>query len=359
MTEIGDRKADHLALCAQEDVGFHATSTLLECVRLVHDALPDLKLEDVDTSLVLLGKRLRAPIVIASMTGGTEEAGHVNRELAHIAEERGYGFGLGSQRAMYMHQGVASTYRVRDFAPKTLVLGNVGMVQARGMSTEAVGALIAEVGADALCVHLNPAMELVQPGGDRDFSRGLETIARLVSELGLPVVVKETGCGFSPSVGQRLRRVGAKHVDVSGAGGTSWVGVETKRAGASGETTAQALGEALWDWGIPTAASVALLAPMGFDSLIATGGIAAGLDVARAIALGATAAGLARPVLRTFAQGGRAAATAFLDGVERELRTAMLLTGSRNLAALRAAPRVVVGELQAWIEQLRRPNQER
>jgi isopentenyl-diphosphate delta-isomerase len=359
MTEIGDRKADHLALCAQEEVGFRATSTLLECVRLVHDALPDLPLEEVDTSLVLLGKLLRAPIVIASMTGGTEEAGQVNRELACIAEERGYGLGLGSQRAMHMKPSVASTYRVRDLAPKTLLLGNVGMVQARAMSTDAVRALMAQVGADALCVHLNPAMELVQPGGDRDFSRGLETIARLVSELGLPVVVKETGCGISPLVGQRLRQAGAKHVDVSGAGGTSWVGVETKRAGAAGEATAQALGEALWDWGIPTAASVALLAPMGFDTLIATGGIAAGLDVARAIALGATAAGLARPVLRALAQGGRAGAAAFLDRVERELRTAMLLTGSRNLAALRAAPRVVVGELQAWIEQLRRPNQER
>jgi isopentenyl-diphosphate delta-isomerase len=359
MTEIGERKADHLALCAQEDVGFRATSTLLECVRLVHDALPDLTLEEVDTSLVLFGKRLRAPIVIASMTGGTEEAGRVNRELAHIAEERGYGLGLGSQRAMHVKPGVAATYRVRDIAPKTLLLGNVGMVQARAMSTDTVRALISQVGADALCVHLNPAMELVQPGGDRDFSRGLETIARLVSELGLPVVVKETGCGISPSVGQRLRQVGAKHVDVSGAGGTSWVGVETKRAGAAGEATAQALGEALWDWGIPTAASVALLAPMGFDTLIATGGIATGLDVARAVALGATAAGLARPVLRALAQGGRAGVAAFLDRVERELRTAMLLTGNRNLAALRATPRVVVGELHAWIEQLRRPNHER
>jgi isopentenyl-diphosphate Delta-isomerase len=359
MTEIGERKGDHLALCAQEDVGFRATSTLLECVRLVHDALPELNVEEIDTSLDLFGKRLRAPLVIASMTGGTEEAGRVNRELAQIAEERGYGFGLGSQRAMLMQPAVTSTYRVRDFAPKTLLLGNVGMVQARGMSTDAVRALIEQVGADALCVHLNPAMELVQPGGDRDFSRGLETIARLVNELGFPVVVKETGCGISPSVGQRLRRVGAKHVDVSGAGGTSWVGVETKRAGAAGERAAQALGEALWDWGIPTAASIALLAPMGFDTLIATGGMAAGLDVARAVALGATAAGLARPVLRALVQGGTAGATAFLNGVERELRTVMLLTGSRNLAALRAAPRVVSGELQPWMEQLRRPNHEK
>src|SRR5262249_40521725 len=158
--------------------------------------------------------------------------------------------------------------------------------------TGQIRALVEAVGADALCIHLNPAMELVQPGGDRDFTRGLETIARVVKELGAPVIVKETGCGISPSVGLRLRSAGVRHVDVSGAGGTSWVGVETKRAAEQGDARAQALGEAFWDWGIPTAASVALLArlPDGFETIIATGGVASGIDVAKAIALGATAA---------------------------------------------------------------------
>jgi len=349
---IGQRKDDHLALCAHEDVGFRQASTLLECVRLVHDALPDMTLDEVDLSVTLFGKKLRAPLVIASMTGGTEEAGRINRELASIAEQRGYGFGLGSQRAMHVRPGSGGTYRVRDVAPGALVLGNVGVVQARSMSTTEVAALVEQVGADALCVHLNPAMELVQPGGDRDFSRGMDTIARLVRELGVPVVVKETGCGIAPSVGRRLRDAGVLHVDVSGAGGTSWVGVETKRAAAAGDERARGLGEALWDWGIPTAASVALLAPMGFETVIATGGVATGLDVARAIALGARAAGIARPVLRALSSGGRQGAMNLLDGVEGEMRAAMLLTGSRDLAALRRAPRVVVGELGSWIAQL-------
>jgi len=349
---IGDRKADHLALCAEEDVGFRGRTTLLEQVRLVHDALPDMALGDVDTSVALFGKTLRAPLVIASMTGGTDEAGRINRELAGIAEERGYGFGLGSQRAMLVRPGAGPSYRVRQVAPGTLVLGNVGVVQARAMTTSEVRVLCDEVGADALCVHLNPAMELVQPGGDRDFSQGLATIARLVRDMGLPVVVKETGCGISPSVGRRLREVGVQHVDVSGAGGTSWVGVETKRAEAAGDAGARALGEAFWDWGVPTAASVALLASQGFETIVATGGIGTGLDVARAIALGATAAGIARPVLRALAAHGRAGAMAWLDGVEAELRAAMLLTGSRDVATLRRAPRVVVGELGAWISQL-------
>jgi len=353
MTTIGQRKDDHLTLCAEDDVGFRGASTLLECVRLVHDALPDMAVGDLDTSVVVFGKKLRAPIVIASMTGGTDEAGRINRELAAIAEERGYGFGLGSQRAMVVKPGTGSTYLVRGAAPTALVLGNVGVVQARAMTTSEVRTLVDDVGADALCVHLNPAMELVQSGGDRDFSQGLRTIARLVRDLGVPILVKETGCGISPSVGQRLRDVGVEHVDVSGAGGTSWVGVETKRASAAGNASARALGEALWDWGIPTAASVALLAPQGFETIVATGGIATGLDVAKAIALGATAAGIARPVLRAFAQGGRAGAVALLDGIENELRAAMLLTASRNVAALRRTPRVLVGELATWVQGLR------
>jgi isopentenyl-diphosphate delta-isomerase len=352
VSTIGQRKADHLVLCAEDDVGFRDASTLLECVRLVHDALPDLRVDEIDTSVTLFGKRLRAPIVIASMTGGTDEAGRINRELASIAEEGGYGFGLGSQRAMHVRPGTSPTFRVRQFAPSTLVLGNVGVVQARAMRNDELRALVDDVGANALCVHLNPAMELVQPGGDRDFSSGLATIERLVAGLGVPIIVKETGCGLSPAVGRRLRAVGVAHVDVSGAGGTSWVGVETKRAAAAGDEAARSLGQALWDWGVPTAASVALLAPLGFETVVATGGITSGVDVARAVALGAHAAGLARPVLRALSAGGRAGAAAFLASVEAELRAVMLLTGSRDVGALRRAPRIVTGELAAWVDQL-------
>lgn len=349
---IGQRKADHLALCATDDVAFQKTTTLFERVRLVHDSLPELDADAVDTSITLLGKRLRAPLVIAAMTGGTDEAARVNRELAGIAEERGYGFGLGSQRAMHLRRETTGSYAVRDAAPTALVLGNLGVVQAREMTTADVHALATSVGADALCIHLNPAMELVQSGGDRDFRGCLATIERLVRELPLPVVVKETGCGLSRKVGERLAAVGVRHVDVSGAGGTSWVAVETKRAEAASDARAQGLGRAFWDWGIPTAASVGMLAPLGFESLVATGGIATGLDVARALALGASAAGIARPVLKALTQGGRSGALAFLDAVEAELRTAMILTGSPDVAALRRAPRIVEPELARWIESV-------
>lgn len=347
-TDIGQRKRDHLDLCATGPVGFRDRTTLLECVKLVHDGLPELSLDEIDTSVTVLGRTLRAPIVIAAMTGGTDDAATVNRTLAEIAEKRGYGFGLGSQRAMHRRAEVAWTYAVREAAPTTLVLGNVGLVQAREMGTDALRALVTNVGADALCVHLNPAMELVQPGGDRDFRGGGPLFERLVGELGVPVVAKETGNGIGLAAARKLRAAGVRHVDVSGAGGTSWVGVETLRA----EGAAKRLGEALWDWGVPTAASVALTVPLGFETVIATGGVQTGSDVARAIALGATVGGIARPTLKALREGGREGAEAYLDGVEQELRAIMLLTGSANVAALRRAPRVIVGELAQWTSQL-------
>src|SRR5262245_51327113 len=161
------------------------------------------------------------------MTGGTEEAAQINRDLARAAEQLGLGFGLGSQRAMVVDPSLDKTYRVRDVAPNALILGNLGMVQARQMSTSAVRELCQAIGVDALCVHLNPSMELIQPGGDRDFRGGAETLKRLHGELGIPIVVKETGAGLSRRVGQLTRQIGITTVDTSGAGGTSWVGVET------------------------------------------------------------------------------------------------------------------------------------
>ncbi len=347
--DIAWRKDSHLDLCATDAVAFRERTTLLEEVGLVHTSLPELSLDEVSLETRLLGRKLRAPIVIASMTGGTERAGEINHALAAIAEKRGYAFGLGSQRAMQKRPESGDTFRVRDVAPTTLVLGNLGVVQAREQSSEAIAALVSSVGADALFVHMNPAQEVVQPGGDRDFRGGLETFARLVRELPFPIVAKETGCGVSREVARALRGVGVRTVDVSGAGGTSWVGVEALRAAESDGAEAQALlGELLWDWGIPTAASVALTASEGLHP-IATGGIKTGLDVARAIALGARAAGIARPLLAAYLSGGPAAVEQVLERIERELRAIMLLTGARDLDALRSKPRVLGPALTRWL----------
>jgi isopentenyl-diphosphate delta-isomerase len=347
-TSIEQRKTDHIDLCAEGDVGFLAKTTLLEEVELEHDALPELSYDELDLRVTLFGKTLRAPLVIAAMTGGTPRAGEINRALAEIAEKRGYGFGLGSQRAMLRRAESAESYRVRAHAPTTLVLGNLGGVQAAGMSTSEVAELVAQVSADALCVHLNPAMELVQPGGDRDFKGVLGALERLSRELGVPVVAKETGSGLGSRAAKKLARAGVRHVDVSGAGGTSWVAVEMHRA-TGGE---RALGEALRDWGVPTAASIALCrrARPKLETIIATGGISSGLDVARALALGASAAGIARPVLQAFTTGGAEGALRYLDGVEAELRAVMLLSGAKTPAKLGRVPRVLGPRLARWLD---------
>ncbi len=343
---ISSRKADHIELCVSGDVGFHVKTTLFEGVEFVHDSVPELSVDDLDTSVELFGKRLRVPIIIAAMTGGTEQARNINRELAELAEERGLGFGLGSQRAILKGQPVG-TYEVRDVAPSTLVLGNIGGVQARSLSTEQVRELVEAVGADALCVHLNPAQEIVQPEGDRDFVGVVQAIERLTRELGMPVIAKETGCGLGANALKKLSKAGVRHVDVSGAGGTSWVAVESARA--AGE--ARSLGEAFREWGVPTAASV-MMAKRNrpkFKTIIATGGVSTGMHAAKAIALGAHAAGMARPVLQALMTGGREGAARFLNQVEAELRTAMLLVGVRRVHELQDVPLVLGGTLERWV----------
>jgi isopentenyl-diphosphate Delta-isomerase len=344
MADIGQRKLDHLELCAGDDVAFRGRTTLLEHVQLIHQSLPELSFDEIDTGVTLLGKRLRAPLLIAAMTGGSDRSAEVNRELSSIAEARGYGFGLGSQRAMQREPGTAWTYEVRKHAPNVLLLGNVGVVQAGQMSSQALAGLASEIGADALCVHLNPAMELIQVDGDRDFRGSIETLGRLSRELPIPVVVKETGNGISRQTAEKVRQLGIEVIDVSGAGGTSWVGVETLRA----DAPLRSLGQSLWDWGIPTAAAVHYAVGAGLVT-IATGGLRSGLDVARALALGAGVAGIARPVLQALMQGGRQGAEAYLDGIERELRTVMLLCGARTIRQLQRVPRVITGELKDWL----------
>jgi isopentenyl-diphosphate delta-isomerase len=344
MSEILSRKDSHLALCVGEDVE-HRRSTLLEEVELLHDALPELALEQVDLSTRLFGRALAAPLLIAGMTGGTPEAAAVNRDLAAAAQKCGLGMGLGSQRAMLLRPETAASYRVREVAPEILLLANIGAVQARESGVARVAELVEAVGADALCVHLNPAQELVQAQGDRDFRGTLETLATLAAELPVPVIAKETGCGFAPRALERLRAAGVEWVDVSGAGGTTWTGVESLR----GPDSQRALGEELREWGIPTAASVVYARRAGLQ-VIASGGIRGGLDAARALALGAEAAAAALPFLRARAAAGVDGVLAAAERFVTTLRAVTLLTGSRSVAELRSARHLLGPRLRAWLE---------
>ena len=341
--QISVRKADHIDLCTDGDVAFRTKTNLFEQVGLVHDALPEMATSEVDLRTTFAGKTLQAPLFIAAMTGGVDRAERINKDLASVAEELGIGFAFGSQRPL-LTKGIRAGYEVRDVAPNALVLGNIGVVQAAETPTERLAELVQTCGADALVVHLNPAMEVVQPEGDDDFRGGLDTIARLVAELDCPVVVKETGCGLSRGVGQRIRAVGVEWVDTSGAGGTSWVAVEANRA----TGMQKALGEAFWDWGIPTAASVAQLSGLGLG-ICATGGLRNGVQVAQAVALGAACGGIARVFLQAHATGGRQGVLDMGRRVIDEIRVATLLSGAKNLAELRTKPLVLGPALARWV----------
>lgn len=342
--DIAARKRSHLDLCIDGDVEGRS-ATLLGEVHLLHEALPDMALDDVDTSVELFGRRLSAPVLISGMTGGTAGAAEINRAMAIVAGRLGLGMGVGSQRAMLADRSTAATYRVRDVAPDIVLMANLGAVQARDAGAAAVIDLAGEIEADALCIHLNAAQELVQDEGDRDFGGCLEAIAELAEICPVPVIVKETGCGMSPYTLARIRAAGIGWVDVAGAGGTTWTGVEALR----GSNRQQQLGADLREWGIPTAAAVSYARRAGLHA-IASGGIRSAGDVTAAIALGAEAAALALPFLRAYSRDGLEGAVAAGSRLCEAVRARMLLAGAVDIAALREAPRVVGSALRAWTE---------
>lgn len=345
---IARRKADHLEVAASGRADAKR-STLLEEVHLIHQALPELSVDEIVLATTIAGKHLAAPLVITGMTGGTAEASAVNRDLAKAAQAAGVALGLGSQRAMAEHPELAASYEVRDVAPDVVLFGNVGAVQLLAMGEAKVIELAKRIGADAMCVHLNPGQELIQNHGDRDFRGCVAAIAKLVETAGMPIIVKETGCGLSQQAAKALVGAGVHTVDTAGAGGTSWVAVEAVRAPAG--SAAQHLGNELWDWGLPTAVSVAACVSAGLET-IASGGLRSGYDVARALALGARAGGMAAPMLRAQRAGGADSVRAKIDEVVGAVRAVCLLTGTKSVADLSRAPRHLGAPLRAFLDDL-------
>ena len=357
MPDISSRKADHVRLAGDPRSG-GSDAGVFGDVTLVHSALPEIDLAAVDTGIDFLGRHLRLPLCIASMTGGYAGGGEINAILARTAERHGLAMGVGSQRAALRDPSLRDSYAVvRREAPNATLYANVGAAQlvrqgaTPGLTVAEVRALAEMIGADAVIVHLNAVQELIQPEGDRNAAGWTDAIARLAADLGLPVIVKETGGGMSEMTARAIAGTGAAAIDVGGRGGTSFAMIEGLRAAEQGDERGARLGTLLADWGIPTAASVVVAARAGLP-IIATGGVRSGLDAARAIAIGATAVGVARPLLQAAIDEGDDGAAAWVDRFGDEFASAMFLAGAASIDALQAAPVVVLGETRGWVDAL-------
>ena len=334
LTKTQARKKEHLEICLDtESVSSHS-STGLDRYRFNHNALPELDLDEIAVNATFLGKKLRAPILISSMTGGFDLARKVNRNLAAAAQELGIAMGVGSQRVAIEEPSAADSFRVREVAPGILLLGNLGAVQLNyGYSIDQCRRAVEMIEADALILHLNVLQEALQPEGNRNFKGLTEKIATICRELKVPVIVKEVGNGISVEVAKRLHDAGVAAIDVAGKGGTAWSAVEAQRATQQGKPYSRTF----TDWGIPTEeALVSVRAALPQIQLIASGGIRSGLDIAKSIALGADMAAFGQPLLAA-ALKSPAEVVKFIEAVIHELRVAMLCAGAANLESLRRA----------------------
>jgi isopentenyl-diphosphate delta-isomerase len=333
------RKSDHIRINLEEDVNFRQLTTGLENYHFLHQMLPEIDLAKVDTSVSFLGKKLRAPLLISSMTGGTDQARQINYTLAQAAERAGIAMGLGSQRAAIENPALAPTFQVRAVAPTTVLLANLGAVQLNyGYNVDHCRRAIEMIEADALILHFNALQEAVQPEGDTNFSGLLAKVEAVCRALPVPVIAKEVGWGFSEDSVRRLVEAGVAAIDVAGSGGTSWTQVELYRANSE---IRRRVAATFVDWGIPT--SEAILAAKragGSLPIIASGGLRNGLDMAKCIALGATLAGMAGPFLKAAVHSLQAV----LDEIEiatTELRVAMFGIGVDSIGGLQQTDRLI------------------
>jgi isopentenyl-diphosphate delta-isomerase len=329
--ELRDRKAEHIRLAL--DPRMQLGKSAFDDYHFGHEALPEIDMAEIDLAVGFLGRRLAAPLLISCMTGGTETAGRINRNLAAGAEQTGVAIGVGSQRKALEDPAQAETFKVRGVAPTAPLLANLGAVQLNyGMGVRECRQAVDMIGADALVLHLNPLQEALQPEGQTDFSDLLPKIGEVVRALGAPVVVKEIGCGISGSTARALAAQGVRILDTAGVGGTSWARIEAER---SGELE---LGELFAGWGLPTPLSIQeARGAEGITTVIASGGLRNGLDAAKAIALGADLVGMAWPFLAPATESPERVAEK-VRRIVQELKICMFCLGVKTVAELRNVP---------------------
>ncbi|MFH1095716.1 MAG: type 2 isopentenyl-diphosphate Delta-isomerase [Candidatus Micrarchaeota archaeon] len=323
--QIDKRKDSHLEICRTRKIEYDTGSGFYD-ITMVHNALPEMDREEADCSVEFLGKKLAAPIIISAMSGGTANGGELNRRLSGAAQKGGIAFALGSQRPMLKDPAKAEHFKVRKFAPDIPIIGNIGAAQLGEYPVKKIQDMVEMVEADALAVHLNALQEAIQPEGETKFKGVLERIDKLCAQLPVPVIVKETGAGISGPVARSLFEAGAKFVESSGSGGTSWSKVEYERGGHL---------PGFKEWGYPAVPAIAECALAG--PTIATGGVRCGVSLAKGIALGAKMGGAALPFLQ--AEDPEKEVQQWID----QIRTTMFLTGSKDISQLQNAPLIVLG----------------
>ena len=329
--DISKRKSEHIKIALGKPVGFQKKTTGFENYDFIHCALPEMDYDEVDTKIEFLGKILSFPLMVSAVTGGFEGALSINQKLAQACKATGIALGVGSQRQIFENNDYLESFRiVRKTTPESVILANIGACQIRKIKDlTPFQKLVDLIEADGLVVHLNPLQELLQPEGDNCFKGVLEGIQKLVQGLNVPVIVKEIGCGISKEVAEKLVKAGVFCIDIAGAGGTSWAGIESYRI----HPNEKAL--KFWEWGIPTASSLEMVRDIKGVKIIASGGICDGITVAKALALGAELCGSALPLLKVLAEKKTAGLVSEIESWHEELKTILFLTGSRTINDLR------------------------
>ncbi len=348
---IMKRKEDHINICLDKPVQAKKVKTLFDEVHFISNSLPEINFDDIDTSTTFLGHKFSAPLMVGAMTGGAELAAKINKNIAEAAEEMGLGMAVGSQRAGLFDKRLADTYSIaRKAAPKAFIGSNIGGAQvSAGFKIDDAKKLVKMLDADAFYIHLNPAQEIVQPEGEPNYRNVVSGIKRFVDNINKPVVVKEVGFGISGEVAKRLENIGVSAIEVAGMGGTSYAAVEHYRAVEFNMDIKARMGEMLWDWGIPTAASLYMVKRSVKIPVVASGGLRNGLEIAKAIAMGASLTAAAWPFLRP--------ATVSSDKVKEKmeemihgLKSVMFLTGCKNIKELSQLKYVMTGDLRHWVD---------
>ncbi len=329
--KISRRKSEHIRVSLEQDVHFKNKTAGFENYRFIHCALPEINLSDVSTEIEFLGKSLLYPMMISAITGGYDGALEINQQLAEVCREEKVALSVGSQRQTIENDDYLESFSiVRKIAPEGAIIGNIGAAQVSAINDiYPFQKMVDLIEADAMAVHLNPLQEALQPGGDTEFRGVLKGIERLVKGLKVPIIVKEVGCGISEDVAKKLVNAGVTYIEISGAGGTSWAGIESYRG------AKKHLALSFWDWGIPTARSLEMVKKVKGARIIASGGIENGITIAKALALGAELCGSALPLLKVLMNKKIEGLRFLLQSWKEELKLAMFLTGSQRINDLR------------------------